>query len=86
MFGYTPKKKEVNRTAPVLKAVPRTVASAIAPLKKIIEDLKSVRGYHAEQAGNKGIQIASLNVQVDGHNSELSAADKQISKIEDLIN
>ena len=63
-----------------------TVSSAIAPLNKIIKNLLKVRAAHDKTATNKADEIVRLVEEVKAHTAEKSAADRQVKKIESLIN
>ena len=63
-----------------------TLASAVAPLNKIINNLHKVQAAHKAAADQKAEHAVELLQQVDDHDKEAKAALKQAAKIEDLLN
>lgn len=64
----------------------KTVASIIAPLKKIVEELLEVQERELKKADDKIVEIRRMEDEVDAHQEEALAAEKQAKKIEDILN
>ncbi len=63
----------------------KTVASIIAPLKKIVEELLEVQERELKKADDKIVEIRRMEDEVDAHQEEALAVEKQAKKIEDLL-